>query len=327
MVNLETAYMGLRLKSPVIASSSPFTSSAEKVRLLEKAGVGAVVLKSVFEEQIAGEAASLQRWSDYPEAAGYLERYLGGDYVRGFTDMIGSLKKGGISIPVIASVNCVSDGAWLDFAAAIEQAGADALELNIFIQPHTTGFTGREIEKIYYNIAENVVARVGIPVSVKLAGRFTNVFNVASELYKRGVKGFVLFNRLFEPDIDIDRMEMIAAASPLSSGTELRNSIRSIAYASSLMPQADFAVSTGVHTGEDVVKCLLAGASAAQVCTALFNGGVGAVGKMNSEIAGWMEDHGYGLTDEFRGLMNARLVPNGDIYGRVQYMRFFPVGI
>lgn len=322
MKNIETSYLGLRLKSPVIAASSPFTSKAERIVELERAGVGAVVLKSIFEEQITGEAASLERYSDYPEAAEYLSRYIGGDYVRGFADMVAELKRN-VEIPVIASLNCASDGAWIDYAKTVEQAGADALELNIFIQPHSTEVSGAEIEEIYFRIVGDVAGRIEIPVSVKLAYRFTNVFNVASELYNRGAKGFVLFNRMFEPDIDIDRMEVVAAA-PLSEASELRNSIRSIAFASSLMPQADFAVSTGVHNGDDVVKCLLAGANAVQICTALYNGGMKVIGEMNSRVAAWMEDHGYDTVDQFRGLMNARLAPDRDAYGRVQYMRFFP---
>lgn len=323
MKNLETTYLGLKLKSPVIAASSPFTSKAERVVELEKAGVGAVVLKSIFEEQIAGEAASLERYSDYPEAADYLSRYVGADYVGGFISMIKELK-GRVSIPVIASINCVSDGAWIDYAKAIEQAGADAIELNIFIQPHTADLAGAEVEAVYGRIVEDVVKKVSVPVSVKLAYRFTNVFNVASELYNRGAQGFVLFNRLFEPDIDVDRMEVVAASS-LSAEGELRNSIRSVAFASSLMPQVDFSVSTGVHSGDDVVKCLLAGAKTVQVCTALYNDGLKVVGEMNGRVAAWMEDHGYETVDQFRGLMNARLAPNSDAYGRVQYMRFFPV--
>ncbi len=322
MKKLETTYLGLKLKSPVIAASSPFTSKTGKIVQLEEAGAGAVVLKSIFEEQIAGEAASMEQYSDYPEAAGYLARYLGGDYIKGFLDMIKELK-GRVSIPVIASINCVSDGSWVDYAGTLENAGADALELNIFIQPRTQALTAAEIEDIYGNIVAEVAAKVRIPVAVKLSSRFTNVFNVADGLYKRGARGFVFFNRMFEPDIDVEGMEVVAA-SALSENSELRNSLRSIAFASAAMPQADFAVSTGVHTGDDVLKCLLAGAKAVEVCTALYNDGLGAIGRMNSRVAAWMEDRDYASIDQFRGLMNAKLAPNSDLYGRVQYMRFFP---
>jgi dihydroorotate dehydrogenase (fumarate) len=323
MKNLETTYLGLKLTSPVIAASSPFTSKVDRIAKLADAGIGAVVLKSIFEEQIAGEAASLERYSDYPEAADYLSRYVGADYVGGFITMIEQLKKE-VAVPVIASINCTSNGAWIDYARTIEQAGADAVELNIFIQPHTATLTGAEVEVLYGQIVESVVAQVSIPVSVKLASRFTNVFNVAETLYDRGARGFVLFNRLFEPDIDIDRMEVVAS-SALSLAGELRNSIRSVAFGSSLMPQVDFAVSTGVLSGDDVLKCLLAGARATQICTAIYNGGTQVVGEMNSRVAAWMEDHGYDTIEQFRGLLNARLAPNNDAYGRVQYMRFFPM--
>jgi dihydroorotate dehydrogenase (fumarate) len=323
MKDLTTTYLGLKLSSPVIAASSPFTSKVDRIAKLADAGIGAVELKSIFEEQIAGEAASLERYSDYPEAADYLSRYVGADYVGGFITMIEQLKKE-VAVPVIASINCTSAGAWVDYARTIEAAGADALELNIFVQPHTTGLSAAEVEALYGQIVESVVAQVSIPVSVKLASRFTNVFNVAEALYDRGAKGFVLFNRLFEPDIDIDRME-VTASSALSAAGELRNSIRSVAIGSSLMPQVDFAVSTGVLTGDDVVKCLLAGARATQICTAIYNGGSQIVGEMNARVDSWMDEHGYDTIDGFRGLMNARLAPNSDAYGRVQYMRFFPI--
>ncbi len=322
MKKLETTYLGLKLKSPVIASSSPFTSKTERIVQLEEAGAGAVVLKSIFEEQIAGEAAFLEQYSDYPEAASYLERYVGGDYIKGFIDMIKELKLR-VSIPVIASINCVSDGSWVDYAKTLEEAGADALELNIFIQPRTQTLTAAQVEEIYGSIVADVASKVRIPASVKLSSRFTNVFNVADELYNRGAKGFVFFNRMFEPDIDVEHMEVVGAA-PLSVNSELRNSLRSIAFASSAMPQVDFAVSTGVHTGDDVLKCLLAGAKAVEICTALYNDGLQVIGKMNSRVAAWMDDRDYETIDQFRGLMNARLAPNSDVYGRVQYMRFFP---
>jgi dihydroorotate dehydrogenase (fumarate) len=325
MKNLETTYMGLKLTSPIVAASSPFTSKVDRIVKLADAGIGAVVLKSIFEEQIAGEAASMERFSDYPEAADYLSRYVGADYVGGFISMIEQLKKQ-VAIPVIASINCTSEGTWTEYARTIERAGADALELNIFIQPHTTELSGAEVEALYARIVESVVAQVSIPVSVKLASRFTNVFNVASSLYNRGARGFVLFNRLFEPDIDIDQMEVTASAA-LSAAGELRNSIRSVAFASSLMPQVDFAVSTGVLSGDDVIKSLLAGARVTQICTALYNGGTQVVGEMNSRIAYWMAEHGYDTIEQFRGLLNARLAPNSDTYGRVQYMRFFPIEI
>ncbi len=322
MKNLETTYLGLKLKSPVIASSSPFTAKADRIAQLERAGVGAVVLKSIFEEQIAGEAAALERYSDYPEAAAYLSRYLGGDYIKSFSDMIKELKRT-VSIPIIASINCTSDGAWVDYAKTLEQAGADAIELNIFIQPRTQALTAAKIEEIYADIVSDVASKVRMPVSVKLSNRFTNVFNVAEELYNRGAKGFVLFNRMFEPDIDVDRMAVVGADA-LSENSELRNSLRSIAFASSILPQADFAVSTGVHTGDDVLKCLLAGAKAVEICTAIYNDGMEVIGKMNSRVAAWMEERDYTTIDQFRGVMNAKLAPNSDVYGRVQYMRFFP---
>lgn len=321
MKDISTTYLGLALRSPVIASSMPLTSRVDSILELEEAGVGAVVLKSIFEEQIAGEAASFADVSDYPEAADYLRRYVGEDYVRGFTGMIRELKRR-TAVPVIASINCVTDGAWADYARRVEDAGADAMELNIYIQPRTAEFTAPEIERIYGSIVAGVSERVTIPVSVKLTPRFTNVINVAATLRSRGAKGAVMFNRLYESDIDVETMEIVGA-DPLSSRSELRGTIRTVALTSTAVPGLDISVSTGVHTGDDVIKCLLAGAAAVHVCTAVYKSGMGVVGEMNRRVAEWMEAHGYDSVGDFRGAMNSTLAPDSDRYYRVQYIPRF----
>lgn len=323
-MNLKVKYLGLELDNPVIVSSSPFTASADKIIALERAGAGAVVLKSVFEEQIMGEAAFLDRYNDYPEGADYLYGYLSDEYIRGHLDMIAEAKRK-VRIPIIASVNCDSEGTWLEYARSMEKAGADALELNIFFLPTSAGTTSKEIEERYLNIVAGVAKALTIPVSVKLGVRFTNVLAVCRDIYYRGGRGAVMFNRYFEPDIDVDTMTA-TAADALSERSELRNNLRWVAMASAEVPMLDIAVTTGVHTGEDAVKAILAGANAVQICTALYRDGLDAIEGIKKYIAGWMDKHSFAAVEEFRGRLNFKGIGDKDIFQRAQYMKFFPKG-
>ena len=315
--------MGLRLPSPVIASSSPFTSSADSVAELAAAGAGAVVLKSIFEEQIMGQAASLEKYSDYPEAQQYLSRYMEGDYVGGYINLIEELKTR-VNIPIIGSINCHTSGRWVEYAAALENAGADAIELNIFLQPVSPAQSSAEIEAAYLDIAAAVTEQVkAIPVIVKLAPHFTNPLNVISSLRNRGVRGVTLFNRMFEPQIEPETMEL-TAGDPLSSVSELRASLRTVALCSASVEGVDISVSTGVHDAADAIRCLLAGATTVQVCTALYKNGIAYVSAINEGITKWMDRHGYGSIDDFRASMNSRAAKDNIMYYRTQYMRYFP---
>lgn len=322
MANLAVKYLGLELSNPVIVSSSPLTASADKVALISQHGAGAVVLKSIFEEQITGQAATMQRYSDYPEAADYLQNYLEYDYMQGYLDLISECKRT-VQIPVIASVNCTIHGAWADYARRVQQAGADAIELNIFILPTDPDVMAGRIEAQYLDIAGRVAQAVDIPVSVKLSSRFTNVLSVVRQLGFRKTAGVVMFNRYFEPDIDIENMSL-AAADSLSSPSELRNVLRWVALANAADPQTDISVSTGVHSGPDAVKALLAGAKTVQVCSAVYEHGLGVIGHMKSFLNGWMERKGFEDIDAFRGAMNFKGAADSDIYQRAQFMRYFP---
>lgn len=325
MIDLSVEYMGLKLKNPLIASSSPLTSTAGHIEELAAGGIGAVVLKSIFEEQIAGEASMLERYNDYPEAADYLHGYLGADYMKGFFDLIGAAKKR-TGIPVIASINCVRPGKWVEYAQRIADAGADALELNIFFLPQNERQSSDEIESRYLDIVETVTRAVCIPVSVKFSMRFTNIFRMMQESYNRGAKGAVLFNRFFDPDIDVERMEYIAA-SGLSTSAELHNSLRYVAIASAEVQGMDISVSTGVHTGTDVVKTLLVGAKAAQLCSTLLINGTQEIEGINAFLIGWMERNGFSQIEQFRGLMNRSERPGDPLLERVQYIKTFPAEI
>lgn len=319
---MKAKYLGLDLSSPVVVSSSPYTASMTNIEQCVGRGAGAVVLKSIFEEQIVRHAASLDYASQGMGDSGeYLERYIGDAYKLEFLKLVADARTTGV--PVIASINCIADdGTWSDYATAMEDAGASALELNIFLQPTDRHRSAQELEQEYADVVRRVTDAVKIPVSVKLPMRLTNVLAVADALLARKARGVVMFNRFFEPDIDVERMAFVAG-NPFSEATELRNVLRSVALCSTALPQLDVAVSTGVHDGEAAVKALLCGASAVQVCSAIHEKGYNVIADINRFIDQWAERHGFESLAEFRGKMNYGNA-EGDIYQRVQYMKYFP---
>lgn len=319
---LNVKYLGLELRNPVIVSSSPLTASVEKIIALEKHGAGAVVLKSIFEEQIMGEAAFLDRYNDYPEAADYLNAYLSSDYLAGHLALIAEAKQK-VDIPVIASINCSTDGSWVDYAKSIERAGADALELNIFFLPTDARMTSAAIEERYLSVVNAVTSQLRIPVSVKLGMRFTNVLSICREIYYRGGKGVVMFNRFFEPNIDVNTMSMSTAES-LSTNSELRNSLRWVGLCSSEIPMLDVAVTGGVHTGEDAVKALLAGARAVEICSTIYINGLDVIGQIAGYIEDWMSTHSFDAVADFTGKLNYNGSGDKQLFQRAQYMKYFP---
>ena len=321
---MKATYLGLELDSPIVVSSSPYTATLANIEKCAAAGAGAVVLKSIFEEQIMHHAASLEQYSDSPygDAGDYLQRYLGEDYKAGFLQLIADARCA-TRIPVIASINCVAAGEeWIEYAAAMARAGASALELNIFIQPVDAARSSQELERLYVTIAQRVCAEVKIPVSVKLARRFTNVVAMAAALESVGVKGAVLFNRFFEPDVDVERMTFVEG-SPYSEASELRNVLRTTAICVGALPRMDFAVSTGVHDGEAAVKALLCGAAAVEVCTAIHREGFDVIARMNEWIDAWAARHGITALDEFKGRLGFGK-SDSEFFQRVQYMKYFP---
>lgn len=326
MTDLSVRYMGLRLENPLIASSSPLTATVGHIEQLVRGGIGAVVLKSIFEEQISGEAAMMARYgADYPEAADYLHAYLGADYLKGFIDLVSETKRK-TGIPVIASINCMGRGKWVEYAGRIADAGADGLELNIFFMPDNETQASDEIEARYLGIIETVAQAVEIPVSVKFSMRFTNIFHMIQAAYNRGARGAVLYNRFFEPDIDIEDMAYVPS-SGLSTPSELHRSLRDVAIVSAEIPAVDLSVSTGVHSGADAVKAMLVGARTVQLCSTLLMHGTQVIGEMKSFMSGWMERNGFCCTDDFRGLMNRKERPGDPLLERVQYMKTFPAEI
>ncbi|MFI3267991.1 MAG: dihydroorotate dehydrogenase-like protein [Rikenellaceae bacterium] len=320
MSNLSVNYMGLELTSPIIASSCGITSKPEQIKALSDAGVGAIVLKSIFEEQIMGETASLDS-SSYTEESEYLYHYIKQNTLSNYMSLI-SEAKAVSKAPIIASVNCMRGGDWVQYAKDIQAAGADAIELNIYLIPTNSKETAASLEKEYLDITAKVVESLSIPVSVKLSSSFTNPINVVNELYLRGVKAVVLFNRFYEPDIDIETLQ-IKQGSVLTQAGEARNLQRTIALMTSEVKGLNVAATTGVVSGEDAVKMILCGATAVEVCSVLYNEGVGVVTKLNDFISDYMERNSYAKVSDFSGVMNKQNCLSSHEYMRSQFMKYY----
>ncbi|OFX24420.1 MAG: diguanylate cyclase [Bacteroidetes bacterium GWA2_31_9b] len=318
MNKLETTYLGLKLRNPVIVASSGLTNTVEKIKNLEAKGAGAVVLKSLFEEQIYFEAGKLASHTDYPEALDYVNFYTKNNSVQEYLDLIKNAKAT-VNIPVIASINCVSSKGWVDFAKKIELAGADALEVNVFVLPIDKSLTSDKIESIYFELAENLQKILSIPIAFKLSSHFSNLVGFVQKL---NVPGVILFNRLYAPDIDIDTMKF-GSADIFSSPSDIRNSLRWVGILSSKITKTDIAASTGIHDGKAVIKQLLAGATAVQVCSTLYKNGLDQLETIIKDIEKWMKTNGYNHIDEFRGKMSYNKIEDPQIYERSQFMKYF----
>ncbi|MCF8219260.1 MAG: dihydroorotate dehydrogenase-like protein [Bacteroidales bacterium] len=325
MADLKTNYLGLELKNPIIVGSSRLTSTVNSIKDIESKGAGAVVLKSLFEEQIEYEAEKVFAEQEgegfhYQEATDYIKGYSKDHKVGDYLKLIKEAKAS-VDIPIIASVNCVSAREWTSFAKKLEEAGADALELNIFILPSDPNHEGRDNEKMYFEIAEKVKKKVNIPVALKVSYYFSGLAKTLRELSWAGVDGLVLFNRFFSPDIDIDNFK-ITSSFVFSSPEELAISLRWVAMMSGIV-HCDLAASTGIHDGKAVIKQLLAGAKATQVTSILYKSGLGKITEMKQELEAWMDKHGYKTIDEFRGKMSQKEAENPAAFERVQFMKHF----
>ena len=324
MANLETSYMGLKLKNPIIIGSCGLTNSVENVKEAAANGAAAVVLKSLFEEEIQhslNPAANREAQQNYyAEAESYIHEYSNTHDIHSYLQLIKDCKKA-VDIPIIASINCMSPTEWTDFAKEIEAAGADALELNIFILPSDPHLSGEHNEQVYFEIAKQMVRTVKIPVAVKISYYFSGLAKMAMQLSWTGISGLVLFNRFFSPDIDIEKFE-IKSSNVFSSPAELSLSLRWVAMLSSKV-QCDIAASTGIHDGKAVIKQLLAGAQAVQIVSVIYKKGFKQIGLMLNELDNWMIRHKFETTNQFIGKMSVQKTDNPAAYERVQFMRYF----
>ena len=321
MSNLSVSYLGLNLKTPFIVGSSGLTDSAEKVAKLADFGAGAIVLKSLFEEQATYETGSMLTDQDYPEAADYLSAYVKNNSVENYLTLIEASKKS-TDVPIIASVNCVSAGEWVSFAKMAEEAGADALELNVYVLPTSTKYDSGYYEKIYYDIVSAVKAETKLPVAVKIGQHFTNLPAFVENLYKRGANAVVLFNRFYAPDINIDKIEF-TPAEVLSSPQEIRNSLRWVGIISSIVDKVEVCASTGIHSSAAVIKQLLAGANAVQVCSALYKNGPEYLKNLNDELKQWMHKNTFDEVKEFIGRLNYKRIKDPKVFERSQFMKYY----
>lgn len=321
MSNLSVSYLGLNLKTPLIIGSSGLTDSADKIVMLAKNGAGAVVLKSLFEEQIRYEAGSMITEGQYPEAEDYLMSYLRSNNVDNYLKLIEESKKAA-GIPVIASVNCVSAGEWISFARSAEEAGADALELNVFFIPTSSDCDAADYEKTYYDIISEVKKEISIPIAVKIGQNFTNLPCFVEKISHRGASAVVMFNRFYAPDINLKTIDF-TPADILSSPQEIRNSLRWVGIISSLVEQIEVCASTGIHDGEAVLKQILAGASAVQVCSALYKNGPEYLKEMVKAMEIWMEKNTFEEVKEFRGRLNYKRIKDPSVFERSQFMKYY----
>ncbi|MDZ7777398.1 MAG: dihydroorotate dehydrogenase-like protein [Bacteroidales bacterium] len=281
------------------------------------------MLKSLFEEQILyniHQAKNESIPSNYPEAADYISNYTQTQQVDKYLRLIKDAKAQ-TSIPVIASINCMSASEWTSFASKIQDAGADALELNIFILPSDSKHSGADNEKLYFDIIDKVLKEVSIPVAAKVSYYFSGLARFITKLSWTGIKGVVLFNRFFSPDIDIDKFT-IKATNVYSTPEELSISLRWIAMLSDKI-HCDIAASTGIHNSSAIIKQMLAGASAVQMASVLYNKGFGVIPGMVEDIETWMDKHGFNSIDDFKGKMSFKRATNPAAYERVQFMKHF----
>ena len=321
MADIKTIYAGtLELKSPVIAASSSLTSRADKIEEFAEAGAGAVVLKSIFEEELENEAAYMTEESDYPEAAEYLSHYVRAHALDKNFDLIREVKSR-VAIPVIASVNCYKSDSWISYARDLAAAGADAVELNVMRIETSRSEEWGTAEGRLVKLADDLTeSGLKVPVILKLSKYHTNMLRLARDLHIAGASGLVLFNRSFFPDIDIEN-EKLVGGPVFSHEQEFSDGIRYAALIRGAVPGLSLSLSSGARTGADLVKGILAGADAVQYCTALYKGGARVISEANAFLSDWMDKHGYHAVGEMRGRLAATRVDNATFFERSQFMK------
>ena len=323
MPDLSTTYLGLNLKSPLVASSGPLCKDIGKIRKLEEAGASAVVLHSLFEEQINLEAYELDRWlspnEGFAEAQTYLPDLTAYNIgPEGYVEHISRAKRA-VGIPVIGSLNGVSTGGWIRYAKLIEEAGADALELNIYYLPTNPAMDSTQVETMHTELVAEVKESIHIPVAVKLGPYFSSTPHMMAKLDRAGADGLVLFNRFYQPDFDLENLEVIPNLA-LSDSRELLIRLHWVAVLYGSV-KADMAISGGVHTAEDVVKAMMAGAKISMMTSALLRNGIEYLEVLHTKLVEWMDEHEYASITEMRGSMSRRAVADPEAFERANYMR------
>lgn len=325
MTNLTTHFFGMNIQSPVIAASCGLTGSVKNIRKMAGNGAGAVVLKSIFEEEIRHELDK-ELESRPPgdihsdEYFDYFDYILKEKNLKKYMELIREAKKA-VDIPVIASINCITSAEWISFAHKLEKSGADALELNLFVIPSDISQPDGSSERFYFDIIEKVKRHVSVPVTLKVSSYFSNLAKMLVDLSETGVQGITLFNRFYMPDIDIEKEEVIASPA-LSKSTDYLSPLRwtALLYHKMACP---LAATTGIHTSQTLIKFLLAGASAVQVSSVLYKEGIETIQRFNEDLRVWMKNKGYSSIDDFKGKVAVDAHTSARAFERVQFMKHF----
>lgn len=324
MLDLSTNYLGLTLKNPIIIGSSALTNSVKKIIELEKNQAAAVVLKSLFEEQIVYDSETLAEnssYNHYPESYEYVKYYTKEHSVQQYLELIKEAKSS-VNIPIIASINCISAVEWISFAKKIEDSGADALELNVSILTADEKNDSSTNENKYFEIIKKVKAQITIPVALKMSHYSAGLANLVQKLsWTKNVDGFIFFNRFYNPDINIDNFT-ITSSNVFSTPQEISTSLRWVALLSSKI-KTDIAASTGIHDGTGVIKQILAGAKAVQITSAIYKNGPQYIPAIINELENWMKKHNFNSLNDFRGNMSSVKVKNPAAFERTQFMKYF----
>ena len=323
-MDLSTTYLGLKLKNPLIVSASPLTKNIDNYKRLEDAGVAAIVNHSLFEEQITHEVGELQHYlnkgsESYAESLSYFPHV--DDFNLGPEEYLTHIFKAkkAVKIPVIASLNARTEGGWVTFAKQIQQAGADALELNVYFMATNPDMDGRHVEQVYVDILEEVKSVVTIPVSMKIGPYFSAVANMAKRLDKAGADGLVLFNRFYQPDIDLEELNVVPNLE-LSSSYEMRLPLRWIGLLYGHV-KANLAGTTGIHSGKDVLKMIMSGADVTMLCSVLLHKGPSHAKVILQEMEDWMKEHEYVSITQMKGSMSQKSCINPETFERANYMK------
>lgn len=321
MTDLKTKFGGLTLRNPIIISSSGLTNTAAKNKKLSEAGAGAIVLKSLFEEQILLETDQMLDTSNYSEGSDYLKEYVRHHKLSEYLDLIKESKQE-CDIPIIASINCYNDSEWVDFAKQIENAGADAIEINILALQSNVDYRYGDFEQRHIDILKHIKDTVSLPIIMKLGDNLTNPVALIDQLYANGAAGIVLFNRFYQPDININKIKHVSG-QVLSNRTDLANSLRWIGVSSAAVDKISYAASGGVHEPEDVVKAILAGASAVEICSTLYKNSDKKIREMITFLGTWMNEKGIDNIERFKGRLNSKDLKGVNYFERTQFLRYF----
>ncbi|MBR3529658.1 MAG: dihydroorotate dehydrogenase-like protein [Bacteroidales bacterium] len=323
-MNTHTKYLGLDIESPIIAGSCGLTNDIEHLKQLEAAGAGAVIIKSVFEEQIIFDIkrnlSMMAPTDNYGMSYEYVASHVADDSLGKYFDLIREAKKQ-LHIPVIGSINCYSFENWMTYTQRFQEAGCDALELNMAILPYETTLSYEDVDRLFSDIINTLKKSVSIPVSIKVSQNFTDMANFMQRLSWMGINGITMFNKPLNVDIDVNTMQLHHAPS-LSSPDELYNTLRWVAILCKKL-RCDISASTGVHTADDVVKMLLAGAGTVQVVSCLYKNGVDYMRTLNDGLQAWMKSKGYDSVDQFRGMLAVKNNEQASMFFRTQFMKHF----